>query len=256
VAALHLGENNVRVGRLFLAVVLCSMAAEAQTFNMGMETDLAAWNPCVLPQCQPGGLGIPTSYTIEETGAGFPKNTLKLAVSGPQWTNFLAWDKVGASTATYFNSDFWVLIPRANKVANVQALEYDLFQFLSPYEFMFGSECVIGAKWQIWDHLHGHWIDTALDCELAFGTWHHIQWWTHRIDGDVSCDGYPCMYYDMLGIDGVYTRLETTEPAGPIPGGWSNDSGLNFQLDISGAPEKDATITEYIKEVNFTELGD
>ena len=235
-------------------LTLCSMAAYAQTFNMSMETNLPAWNPCVLPLCQPGGIGIPTSTTIAESG--HLDKSLKLSVTGPKWSNFLAWDKVGASTASYFNSDFWVLIPAGDKVANVQALEYDLFLFASPYEYMFGSECVTGAKWQIWDHLHGNWINTALDCTLAFGSWHHIQWWTHRIDADVSCDGYPCMYYDTLGVDGVYTQFETTEPAGPMPSGWTDNSGLNFQLDISGSPTKDATITEYIKSVNFTELGD
>jgi hypothetical protein len=217
-----------------------------------MEANLSAWNPCVLPLCQPGGSGIPTAYSITETGKAWPPNSLKLSVTGPAWTNFLAWDKVGATSATYFNSDFWVLVPNN---PNIQALEYDLFSFNSPYEYMFGSECVIGAKWQIWDHLHGHWLDTALACSLSLGPWHHIQWWVHRVDGDYSCDGFPCMYYDELGIDGVYTAFNLAEPAGSIPAGWSNDSGLNFQLDLSGAPKRDATITEYIKNVNFTELG-
>ncbi len=237
-------------GLWFIPLLLTS-AACGQTFSMGMETNLAGWNSCVLPSCQPGGSGIPTSFSITETGTAWPAASLKLSVTGPEWTNFLAFNKVGATTATYFNSDFWVLVP---KNSYIQALEYDLFQFLSPYEFMFGSECVIGAKWQIWDHLHGRWLDTALSCTLSLGPWHHIQWWTHRIDGDVSCDGYPCMYYDELGIDGVYTAIDATEPAGPIPGGWSDDSGLNFQLDINGQPKRNVTVTEFIKDVNFTQL--
>jgi hypothetical protein len=81
-----------------------------------------------------------------------------------------------------------------------------------------------------------------------------VQWWVHRVDGDTSCDGYPCMYYDMLGIDEVYTQFTMSEPSGPIPAGWSDDSGLNFQLDISGAKSK-ATATEYLQHVNLIELG-
>jgi hypothetical protein len=242
------------LARVFLLSILSGIAY-GQTFNMSMDQNFPAWNPCILPGCDPGGLGIPTSYSITETGNLRPENSLEFSVTGPAWSNFLAWDKVGATTATYFNSDFWELVPDSSK-AHTQALEYDIFEFLTPYEFMFGSECVIGAQWQIWDHLHGQWISTTRDCTMTFGAWHHIQWWTHRIDGDTSCDGYPCMYYDMLGVDGVYTQFETTEPAGPIPAGWSNNSGLNFQLDINGASTKDITMVEFIKDVNFSELGD
>lgn len=244
---------NIVTGLFFVALFF-SAAADAQTFNMSMETNLLAWNPCVLPLCQPGGSGIPTNVMIAETGTKWPSNSLELLVTGPEWTNFLAWNKVGATNATYFQSDFWVLIPSEYPLANLQALEYDIFQFESPYEFMWGSECVSNASWQIWDGLHQQWIDTTLACSLSQNRWHHIQWWVHRVDGDTSCDGYPCMYYDMLGIDAGYTQFEIKEPSGPIPANWSNDSGLNFQLDISGA-KKSATIAEYIQKVNFTELG-
>jgi hypothetical protein len=236
-----------------LGMLASALAAQAQTFNMGMETNLSAWNPCVLPLCQPGGSGIPTKIVIAETGTKWPANSLELSVTGPQWTNFLAWDKVGATSATYFQSDFWVYIPSNISSGVYQALEYDIFQFLSPYEFMFGSECVIGGQWQIWDELHGQWLNTNRGCQMNLSGWYHIQWWVHRVDGDTSCDGYPCMYYDMLGINNVYTQFETKEPAGPIPAYWSNDSGLNFQLDISGA-KSSATLSEYIQQVNLTQL--
>lgn len=234
-------------------VALLSAAATAQ-FTMNMETNVTAWQQCVLPACDPGGSGIPTSTTIAETGSTWPANSLKLSVSGPAFTNFLAYDKVGATTAAYLQSDFWVYVPTAVPSGNYQALEYDIFEYLSPYEFMWGSQCVMGAKWQIWDALHYQWLDTILACSLPAGGWHHVQWWVHRVDGDTSCEGYPCMYYDMLGVDEVYTQFAMTEPSGPIPAGWSNDSGLNFQLDISGAKNK-STATEYLKHVNLMELG-
>jgi hypothetical protein len=120
---------------------------------------------------------------------------------------------------------------------------------------MFGSQCVLNGQWQIWNELHGQWVNTTLPCSLTFGVWHHIQWWVHRVDGDLSCDGYPCMHYDMLGIDQNYTQFDTTQPAGPIPVGWGNDSGMNFQLDLA-AVTGNKTVTEYLKHVNFVASGD
>jgi hypothetical protein len=241
-------------GKFCAAAFLLATAANAQTFNMAMDQSLSGWTPCTLPDCAPGGSGIPTNVSITETGTAWPGNSLKLSVTGPEWTNLLVFKKVGATSASYFNSDFWVYLPSAIKDGAYQALEYDIFQFSNPYEFMWGSECVQGASWQIWDELHQHWLNTTRSCDIAQGGWYHVQWWVHRVDGDASCDGYPCMYYDMLGVNGVYTQFETTEPSGPIPAGWGNDSGLNFQLDISGE-KKSATIDEYIQKVNFTELS-
>jgi len=234
-------------------VALLSIVASAQ-FSTNMEMNGTAWTKCVLPTCNPGGSGVPTSTTIAATGSKWPPNSLELSVTGPEWTNFLAYDKLGATTATYFQSDFSIYIPTGVPSGNYHTLEYDIFQYLSPYEFMWGSQCVMGEKWQIWDGLHYQWLDTTRACSLPAGSWHHIQWWVHRVDGDASCEGYPCLYYDMLGVDEVYTQFATTEPSGPIPSGWSNNSGLNFQLDISGAKSK-ATATEYIQHVNLVELG-
>lgn len=241
-------------GKLCLYTLLGCLAAHAQTFHMSMDLNLAPWTPCVLPTCEPGGIGIPTNVTIAPTGTKWPPASLELSVTGPEFTNMLVYNKVGASTATYFNSDFWVYLPSVIANGTYQALEYDIFQFLSPYRFMWGSQCLPGGNWQIWDELHGQWLNTSRGCEMTLPGWYHVQWWVHRNDGDVSCDGYPCMYYDMLGVNGVYTQFETTEPSGPLFAGWSNDSGLNFQLGLSGA-KKSATISEYLQKVNFIELG-
>jgi hypothetical protein len=245
------------LGKLCLVVVLVGLSwgpSEAQTFNMGLETNLPLWTPCVLPTCQPGGSGIPTEVVIAETGTKWPPDALELTVGGPTWTNLLVYDKVGATSAAYFQSDFWVYLPSNITAGAYQALEYDIFQFLSPYEFMWGSQCVIGGQWQIWDQLHGQWQDTSRACQMNVSGWHHVQWWVHRVTGDTSCEGYPCMYYDSLGIDEIYTSFGTKTPGGPIPQGWSNNSGLNFQLDINGA-KKTAKISEYIQKVNLIEQG-
>jgi hypothetical protein len=53
-------------------------------------------------------------------------------------------------------------------------------------------------------------------------------------------------------VDGVYTQVNEVEPAGLMPSGWTNNSGINFQLDISSSG---TTATEYIDQVNLIELG-
>jgi len=120
-------------------VALLSIVASAQ-FSTNLEMNGTAWTKCVLPTCNPGGSGVPTSTTIAATGSKWPPNSLELSVTGPEWTNFLAYDKLGATTATYFQSDFSIYIPTGVPSGNYHTLEYDIFQYLSPYEFMWGSQ--------------------------------------------------------------------------------------------------------------------
>jgi hypothetical protein len=231
--------------KTFLATLLClcSISLFGQ-INTNLETK--PFTTCVLPNCNPGGEGVPTSTTNERgTAKGFVGD-LEIGVGGPAYTNALFYLKVGATTANYFISEFDAYIPNQT----VQAYEYDAFVFSAPYEFMFGSQCVTGGNWQIWDQLNPAWHDTPLPCRLKTG-WHHIEWFVHRVPGDTSCNGYPCEHYDTLGIDYVYTTFNLTQPAGPIPPGWNNDSGIQFQLDINAAG---GGITEYLRRVNLLQL--
>ena len=240
----------------FLLLTLAAIPCCAQTFDLNMGATASSWNLCVKPLCDPGGTGVPKASSATETGTIWPQNSLKLTLTGPAGTNLLAYSYAGATSAASFASDFYIILPTANSTANIQAVEYDIFQYLSPYRYMFGSQCVIGANWQIWDALDAQWINTALACTfMANNVKHHIQWWVHRIDGDTSCRGYPCMHYDVLGVDGMYTQLNVTEPAQLLYTGWGNDSGLNMQIDISGTPTRDVTVTEDISSINFVQTG-
>jgi hypothetical protein len=54
-----------------------------------LDSSLAAWNPCVLPHCPPGGIGIPTKVVIAETGSKCRTNW------GSTW-----WNRVTESSST------------------------------------------------------------------------------------------------------------------------------------------------------------
>jgi hypothetical protein len=142
-----------------------------------------------------------------------------------------------------------VYIPAAS-AAFANAFEFDEWAVNNPYEYMWGSQCVVGGVWDVWDMLHLQWVPTNRACSLPAG-WHHIQWNVHRIPNDTSCEGYPCLHYDMLGVDYLYTQFDMTEPAGPIPPGWQNGSGVQVQLDIGNGGQ---SLTEYIEHVNFYNL--
>lgn len=230
-----------------IATVLLTVSVWGQTFNTNMET--SPFTTCIYPACNPGGLGTPTK-TINKTSTapGFVGN-LEIGVSGSPYSNLLTWQKVGATDANYFHVEADAYIPKQT-LNHAQALEYDVFAYNSPYRYMFGSECVLGAYWQIWDELHGNWVNTTLKCALTVG-WHHIEWTFHRIPNDANCDGFPCEYYDELGVDYVYTHFNITEPAGPIPQGWNNNSGLNLQLDMNSSG---VSLLEYFRHINLIEL--
>jgi hypothetical protein len=80
--------------------------------------------------------------------------------------------------------------------------------------------------------------------------WHSITWNVHRVVGDTSCSGNPCLYYDQLIVDGTsygpFTPQETTTS------GDSPAFGIQFQID-QGATA--GTSIEYLDQVNFTAGG-
>jgi hypothetical protein len=63
------------------------------------------------------------------------------------------------------------------------------------------------------------------------------------------------MYYGTLTVDGTQVyALNTSEPAGPTPGGWANGAGAQFQEDVSTASSgSPVAVVSYYDLVDFTE---
>lgn len=235
---------------LLTIVAAMSICCGAQSFvsqpNSNVDNNVSSWVSCYYPKCNPGGVGTPTTVSITaQTSPSKDGHSVQFYLAGPAYTNALYWYKTGISlpSSTQAEGDFWIYIGANGSTA--QSFEYDIFQFLSPYKFMYGTQCSQGAgKWQVWDDAGGRWVDTAVACSLSEAAWHHIKWRVHRSGST--------MYYDVLTVDGTNYAINMKEPAGQMPSGWTNNSGIQFQLDIgpSGKP-----LTETVDLVNVQFFG-
>lgn len=226
---------------------------------LDVDDSLQGWKPvCILPDCNPGGSGIPTatSQTVGNANPSKDGKSMKVSVSGPSYTNAL-WTQISErnDARVRFNLSAWV---RPSQNANVAgSFEFDLFQFASStgIEYMWGSQCnQVNHLWQVFDQLNGRWVNTSVPCSLTANQWSYIRWNVHRgPTGDVSCEGMPCMYYDSLTVNGVLHVVNVKYPAGHLPHGWSSANGFQVQIDI-GSTKQDVTVDEFIDEANFSAL--
>ncbi len=159
------------------------------------------------------------------------------------WANSLWWQKLGANNgATNLLWDFYAQVDESAADA-AQALEFDAFQFVGGYNYMFGSQCDLAAgKWDVWDELNGHWIQTSVACkEFAPNVWHHIQWYVQRIAGTQSYK------FVTLVVDGTPYTINQTYSAQNV--GWSDNVGVQYQLDVNATG---AGFHEWVDESTLT----
>jgi len=181
---------------------------------------------------------------------------MEVSITGPQYSNALWTYHAGTDdSATSFSTSLWVYPSGQASVAG--SFEFDQFDFSKStgIEFMWGSQCnQVNHLWQVFDQLHGHWINTTVPCSLAANEWHPVRWDVHRVSGDTDrCSGKPCMYYDTLTLDGVVHPVNAVYPAGPLPNGWSSAVGFQVQIDI-GATGSPVTVDEYLDLADFSAL--
>jgi hypothetical protein len=254
----HRALAGFYVGILFSALSLAQTPFGDQGVSArNVDDSMKGWKPvCVLPTCNPGGSGIPTK-TFQTVGHKTPSkdgSSMEVSITGPSYSNALWTYRAGADdSATSFSTSLWVYPTGAASVAG--SFEFDQFDFSSStrVEFMWGSQCnQVNHLWQVFDQLHGHWMNTSVKCSLTANQWHHVQWDVHRVDGDTDrCSGMPCMYYDTLTVDGKVYPVNVKYPAGHLPGGWSSSVGFQVQIDI-GATGSHVTVDEFIDEADFT----
>lgn len=266
VCAIPFGAKMSRAQRVFagfyLAVLLCTFSVAQVPFDdtnitrLNVDDSLNGWKPvCVLPSCDPGGNGIPThtSQTIGHVHPSKDGSSMEISITGPEYSNALWVYIAGADDdVTLLSTRLWVYLTDKALVAG--SFEFDQFDFSKStgIEFLWGSQCnQVNGLWQVFDQLHGQWMNTEVECALKPNQWHDVRWDVHRVSGDTDrCSGEPCMYYDTLTVDGVVYPVNAVYPAGPLPSGWSSAVGFQAQIDI-GSTGQPVTVDEYIDLADF-----
>lgn len=224
------------------------------TFDAGGSS--YGWGWCGDPGCAGGN-----STATQRMHGG---DSRQFVVSGNAWADGLWWYKLGPnSRATSFQFEFWLSVSPETPTYS-HALEFDVFQFISPTRYMFGTQCNYSngynhGTWDVWDEQAVRWYGTKLRCPAFVpGHWYHVTWTFNRTpDGNEHYNSVTVRHYDRTGtreLDQSVTPVNLTLPSGRLPRGWNNTMGVQFQLDINGAPGTSgrATYNTIVHRVSLT----
>lgn len=234
-----------------------SLGAGSKIVVNNADDTLSHWSTCTMPDCHPGGKGIPVSsnQTINNANPSVDGASMMLTetVDSTKFFTDILWPykSRGCDSCTQMHTDFWAYPVSSS---GVDALEYDAFLFdaTNQLNIMWGVQWnQRKGTWQIWNQATGRWIDTDVTTGPKFGAWNHLQFADHRVIGDTACGGTECLYYDSMTLNGTTYDLNLSQPAGPIHPGWHSVSGFQFQLDAMPVTGGTATLTEYIDEANM-----
>lgn len=235
-----------------------------QVSNIDDNPGLSGWRICVIGDCSgngtPGGSHAPASWNFTNgvtdhscDGSAAYLTETSANVDGNASSNILATYMAGArDEVNSFTSSYCFYL-----TGTVNEAEFDTFQFnvAKDTEFMFGTQCVTGRNWDIWNQKTGSWVSlgSSVPCTLTFDTFHRMSRTMHWDPSDTgNCDGQICMYYDSMVLDGktLCAPCGSAQPSGKLPRGWSSDSGFQFQIDITAANK---TGGMYIDVADFSE---
>lgn len=258
--------------RSFIGLLCCCAALGASAYAqqvLSFDDITTGWQQCTGPSCA-GGSGNPTStsQTFSNATPSLDGGSMLLSESGPASSNNGWFYNAGAlDGATGFTLDL-----QFNIASNtgIQALEFDQFQYLETpnggvgqnTRLFFGTECVAGSVWNVWDQFQKKWISTGVSCSyvLSSTAFNHLTISVHRVTGDTSCSGTtpdgiqftgPSMYYDSITLNGTVVVTNRKTCSGPLPSTFGEQTGFMIQLDTSSACSPSCTITEYIDKGNF-----
>jgi len=186
--------------------------------------DRSNWSTCHSPSCS-GGDGEGTYWMAQHQNPPSRSGSSTEFYNSGTWSNSLWTQKLGAHDGVRnFLWDFWFYVGN-NSQQYGQALEFDMFQFISGYNFMIGSQCDYGrGYWDTWNESTGHWVQTGIVChKFAPNTWHHVQWYV------TTNPGAHQYTYHTLVVDGTPHTVNYTGTAKNLH--WSDNLGVQWQLD-------------------------
>lgn len=242
-----------------LCLALCACTAFAQvtpppnaTVFQKLDDSTTGWGSCT--DCAGGNLA--NTYWMQQDVASpaVDGTSTQLYLSGPAYTDALWWNKLGAhDNFSNFQTDSWVYFDPTT-TTNGQAFEFDTFQFAKGREYMFGTQCDYSVGvWDVWNQQSGHWVQTNIACpKFQTGAWYHITWQFHRTSSrKMSYDYLSIVQYKSDGVTVASSQSYTPNlayPSGPLPTGWSDDLGVQFQMDTNA---NGGIVTEWIDNVRL-----
>jgi hypothetical protein len=240
--------------------VLCSTPAWSATTKYSnlqnstlVDNGIVGWGSCIV--CAGGGsVNAAIASSPFQATPSMDGSSRDFYISGDAYSDALWWYKVGPNdAATTFTFDFWFNTDSSTQAA--QALEFDTFQFVNGREFMFGTQCdYASGKWDVWNAGKSAWAPSKVACKkFAANTWYHITLAFHRAKSDTN------VHYDTLTIVQYKANGKVASnssysfgaayPSQPLPAGWGDDLGVQFQMDIGPAG---ASMQEWVDEVTLT----
>lgn len=238
----------MRIATSVLLLLFAASFAQAQRTYTNIDDLQSGWGSC--STCAGGANPADVWWMARnQTTPSLDGASTQLYMSaGKPYADVLFYNKLGPNdSVSQFRWDFWFRVDSASQ--NAEALEFDIFQFIVPTEYMFGSQCTYSTgKWDVWNAGSHRWVDVAVPCpRFTSNTWHHIIWQVHRTAGNKM------MHYDALTIDGTKYLVGVTEPAGALPAGWSDMMGVQWQLDGPGNPNLlPISFNEWIDKASLT----
>ena len=252
---------------VFLTLLGCSagMAAKSSfaTTYSDIDDRTTGWGSCTGLACAGGANANSYWMSENQNPPSVDGTSTEFFVDGPAWTNVLFWNKVGPNDAAVnFKTDYWVQFDQNSKIIG-QAFEFDTFQFVNGREYMFGTQCDYGAGvWDVWDAAVGTWRHTSVACpKFTPNVWYHITWYFHRSnvlnDNRMYYDGFKMVQYDAKNkaVASNSYLLKLAYGSATLPPGWSNNLGVQFQMDLNGQAgvnNNPSTMTEYVDRVTLT----
>jgi hypothetical protein len=249
--------------KLVLVLVLACGPAWTQTVYSNLDDSNAidmggtstGWGWCTtcaggLPEAEAMAI-INTANNV--TTPSWDGASREFHITGPAYANGLWWYKVGPNDAvSHFAFSFWVQFDSGS--VNAQAMEFDAFLFVGTTKYTFGTQCnYVEAVWDVWNEGADSWERTRVPCrKFQPGEWYHLTMTFHRTpDLNEHYDSLSIVQYNSLKrIAGSqnYT-LNLTYPSGPLPTGWTENMGVQFQMDIG---PRGTEMTEWVDVVSLT----
>lgn len=268
----------IYIGLIFTLSYCAAQAAEGQdsenhpggvhpmTVLSNFNEITTGWQQCT-GSCAGGTDPSATFQYFNITSPSLDDKAMELGLTGPDTcpspcktgpNNGWYYDTGAADSNTTFDLVFYFYVASDTDVV---ALEFDQFQYLLAGDggvtqntrLYWGTQCVTGGDWDVWNSYTGSWVDTGESCTYPLGEWNKVNIEVHRISGDTSCSGgYPCMYYNYIKLKGTTIVSDEKTSAGPLPSGWGEQTGFMLQLDATPSCLSSCTISEYIDEGSFT----